>query len=192
MLKTKSWIVLPFWMFAVFKVHCNKSLEGELFQGFDFFPLQWMLFVYGNMCWWILSSGIKKKRREWNGGRQHSLVNKVTDLGASGDLDTIPSSSLQCDFRQVSEQAFPHNFIVYLYCKLFRASTILCCMFLQPQLQRNSALHWNIPQTVIAASLHDALVRENINLPFCSQSGCRKFLVICSIHMLGVVGGLFP
>lgn len=157
-LKTKSLRVLPFWMFAVFKEHCNSSLEGAFFQGVDFLGSfshlnEWGFFAYGNLWWQILSSRIKKKRRELNGGRQHGLVNKVTDLGESGDLDTIPSSSLQCDFRQVSEQVFPHHSAVYLYCKLFRASTILCCMFLQPQLQRNSVL-----QIVIKVSCHDPLV----------------------------------
>lgn len=141
-------------------------------------------FSYGNLCWWTLSSRIKRKRREFNGGRQCSLVKKVTDLGESGDLDTIPSSSLQCDFRQVSEQAFPHQSAIYLYCKLFRASTVFCCMFLQPQLQRNSILHWDILQIVIEVSLHGPLVSENVNLPFCSQSDCRQFLAVGSIQIV--------
>lgn len=152
----------------------------------SFSHLNECLFAYGNLCWQILSSRIKKRRRELNEGRQHGLVNKVTDLGESGDLDTIPNSSLQCDFKQVSEQAFPYHSVVYLYCKLFRASTVLCCMFLQPQLQRISVLRWNILQIVIEVSLCDPLVYENVNLPFCSQSGCRQFLVVCSIQTIEI------
>lgn len=109
---------------------------------------------------------IGKKKKELNGGRQHGLVNKATDLRGSGDLDTIPGYSLQCDFRQISEQAFPPYSVVYLYCRPFRVTIIPCCMFIQPQVQRGSVLCWNILQIITETNLRDRHVKENVSLPF--------------------------
>jgi len=156
----------------------------DLLLYFVFFLLAECLSAYRNLCWWILLGRIKKRKRELNGERQPGLVNKAADLRGSGDLDTIPSSSLQCELRWVSEPNSPPYAVACLYCRAFRVTTIPYGMFIQPKVQRGSVHCWNIIQIIIETNLRDPHVKDNVSLSLHSWCGCRWFWVTCGIWII--------